>query len=182
MTRPAAPATVHPAPSLTSLAGETWCVGHTRPRCEKKFSDLLRAERLEHYLPLVSSVRRYGLRAKTFTKPLFPGYVFVRLPDGRKNRLYQQDLLVRLLAVDDEARFLRQLEDVQRIVASGLEASLHPLLHRGTHVRVTGGPLRGLEGTINDPANPKGIVLAIDVLQQGLLVRIPLEDLKPLPR
>ena len=55
-------------------------------------------------------------------------------------------------------------------------------LKRGTAVRVMGGPLRGLEGLIDDPTNPRGIVLSVDVLQQGLLVKVPLEDLKPLPR
>lgn len=169
-------------PTFATAVGETWCVCHTRPRCEKKFSELLHAEHLVHYLPLVTSVRRYGARTKSFTKPLFAGYVFVRVPDDRRQRLYQQELLARVLPVENEQRFLAQLEDVRRIVASGLEATLHPLLRKGAPVRVTGGPLRGLEGVIDDPANPRGIVLAIDVLQQGLLVRIPLEDLKPLPR
>ena len=49
-----------------------WLVCHTRPRCEKKFAALMRAEAFEHYLPLVSSTRRYGTRNRTFTKPLYP--------------------------------------------------------------------------------------------------------------
>lgn len=182
MTGDEAATPVAAAPAFVRAEGETWCVCHTRPRCEKKFSDLLRAEHMAHYLPLVSSVRHYGPRTKSFTKPLFAGYVFVRVPDGRRPRLYQQDLLARIISVEDETRFLAQLDDVRRIVESGLEAVLHPLLRKGTLVRVTGGPLRGLEGVIDDPANPRGIVLAVDVLQQGLLVRLPLEDLKPLPR
>jgi len=170
-----------PAPPFSRAEGEQWHVGHTRPRCEKKFADLLRAERMAHYLPLVTSVRKYGRQTKRFTKPLFAGYVFVRVPIERRARVYQQDLLARLIPIDNEAGFLRQLEDVRTIVASGLELSLHPLIHRGTRVRVIGGPLQGLEGVVDNPTDPQGIVLAVDVLQQGLLVRIPLENLKPLP-
>lgn len=158
-----------------------WWVCHTRPRCEKKFAALLVAEKLEHYLALIRSVRRYGTQTKRFTKPLFPGYVFALVPPDRKNRVYQQDLLARVIPVDDESRFLRQLGDVKLIVASGLELSLHPLIKRGSRVRVTGGPLRGLEGIVDDPQNPKGIILSVDVLQQGLLVKMPLEDLLLLP-
>jgi transcriptional antiterminator RfaH len=169
-------------PDLTPAVGEAWWVCHTRPRCEKKLAEFLLAERIHHYLPLVPSVRRYGSRTKRFTKPLFAGYVFVRFAPDQRPRLGQQDLLARVLPVEDEPRFLRQLEDVQRIVASGLEATLHPLLKRGTPVRVTGGPLRGLEGTVDDSSHPRGIVLSVDVLQQGLLVKVPLEDLKILPR
>jgi len=44
-----------------------------------------------------------------------------------------------------------------------------------------GGPLHGLEGVIDNPANPKGIILSVDVLQQGLLVKVPAANLRPLP-
>lgn len=166
---------------LPDFAEPRWFVCHTKPRCEKKFDDLVDRERFAHYLPLIQSVRRYGAQKKTFTKPLFPGYVFARIEPEKKTRIYQQDLLVRAMMVENEPVFLRQLEDVRAICASGLEAAVHPLMKRGTHVRVTGGPLHGLEGYVDDPANPQGIVVSVDVLQQGLLVRLPLECLQLLP-
>jgi len=167
------------SPDLTSEA--SWLVCHTRPRCEKKFAALLAAERFEHYLPLQPSVRRYGQRTKTFTKPLFPGYVFARIVTGLKARIFQQDLVARALPVGDEALFLRQLADVRAIVASGLELTVMPLLTKGRRVRILGGALHGLEGWVDDPANPRGVVLSVDVLRQGVLVRIPAEHLKLLP-
>lgn len=161
--------------------GEAWLVCHTKPRCEKKFAALMAAERFEHYLPLVESVRRYGRQTKRFTKPLFPGYVFARVPLERKARIYQQDLLARALGVPDEALFLRQLADVRAMIASGYELTVLPLLTPGRRVRVVGGPLHGLEGFVDDPANPKGIVVSVDVLRQGLLVKLPVESLVALP-
>lgn len=158
-----------------------WFVCHTKPRCEKKFADLVARERFDHYLALVESVRRYGTQRKVFTKPVFPGYVFARIEPGKKDRVYQQDLLVRAIPVENEPLFLRQLADVKAVCASGLEAVLHPLIRKGSRVRVVGGPLHGLEGFVNDPANPQGVVVSVDVLQQGLLVRLPLRDLQPLP-
>jgi transcriptional antiterminator RfaH len=157
-----------------------WLVCHTKPRCEKKFAALLSAEKFEHYLPLVQSVRRYAQQTKKFTKPLFPGYVFTQVPAEKKARIYQQDLLARAIIVEDEPKFLRQLEDVKKIVASGLELSVMPLLTKGRRVKIVGGPLHGLEGFVDNPENPQGIVISVDVLQQGLLVKVPAENLQPL--
>lgn len=166
---------------LPDFAEPRWFACHTKPRCEKKFDDVMAREGFAHYLPLIQSVRRYGTQRKTFTKPLFPGYVFARVEPARKNHVYHQDLLVRAMPVENEALFLQQLEQVKAICASGLEAAIHPLMRKGTHVRVVGGPLHGLEGYVDDPVNPQGIVVSVDVLQQGLLVRLPLDSLQLLP-
>ena len=158
-----------------------WLVCHTKPRCEKKFAALMAAEKFEHYLALIESVRRYGPQTKRFMKPLFPGYVFAQVPVELKSRIYQQDLLARAIIVEDVPKFLRQLADVKLIVASGLKLSVMPLLTKGRRVKVVGGPLHGLEGIVDDPSNPQGIVLAVDVLQQGLHVKLPVENLRVLP-
>ena len=158
-----------------------WLVCQTKPRCEKKFAALLGAEKFEHYLPLTVSVRRYGRQTKRFTKPLFSGYVFACVPPAKKTRIYQQDLLARAIVVEDEALFLRQLAEVRLIIASGHELSVLPLLTRGRRVRIIGGALHGLEGFIDDSTNPQGVVLSVDVLRQGLLVKMPVEQLQVLP-
>jgi len=157
-----------------------WLVCHTKPRCEKKFAALMAAEKFEHYLALVVSVRYYAQQTKKFTKPLFPGYVFAKIPVEEKSRIYQQDLLARAITVTDEAKFLRQLADVKSIVASGFEFSVMPLFTKGRHVKIIGGPLYGLEGFVDDPTNPQGVVISVDVLQQGLRVKVPVEHLRVL--
>lgn len=158
-----------------------WLVCHTKPRCEKKFAALMTAEKFEHYLALIQSVRKYAQQTKRFTKPLFPGYVFAKVPVEKKARIYQQDLLARAITVENEESFLHQLDDVKKIVASGLELSVMPLLTKGRRVKIVGGPLHGLEGFVDDPSKPQGIVIAVDVLQQGLLVKVPAENLQALP-
>lgn len=168
-------------PTRAAPPEAAWLVCHTKPRCEKKFAALLAAEGFEHYLALVPSVRRYRQQTKRFTKPLFPGYVFTCVPLERRARIFQQDLLARAIAIEDEARFLRQLDDVKAIVASGYELSVMPLLTRGRRVKIVGGPLHGLEGFVDDPSNPRGVVLSVDVLQQGLLVKLPVDNLQVLP-
>jgi transcription antitermination factor NusG len=166
---------------LPDFSGSRWFVCHTKPRAEKKFAGLLARENFSHYLALLESVRRYGTQRKVFTKPLFPGYVFAQIRPENRERLYQQDLLVRALLVENEPVFVQQLAAVKAVCASGFAAALHPLIRKGTRVRVQDGPLQGLEGYVDDPVNPRGIVVSVDVLQQGLLVRLPLTSLQPLP-
>lgn len=165
----------------TATAGGEWYVCHTRPRREKKFAALMQAEAFEHYLPLVVSVRRYAKQTKRFTKPLFPGYVFARVPAAGKPRIYQQDLLARAIPVEDPEKLLVQLADVRMIVSSGVEMTVIPLLTRGRRVRVAGGPLHGLEGLVDDSADPLGVVISVDVLRQGLLLRVAADSLVALP-
>lgn len=163
------------------MTDNLWLVCHTKPRCEKKFAALMKAEKFEHYLPLIDSVRKYAQQTKHFTKPLFPGYVFANVPKELKARVYQQDLLARAIIVDDVETFLRQLGDVRMIVSSGFELSVMPLLTKGRRIKIVGGPLHGLEGFVDDPSRPQGVVIAVDVLQQGLLVKVPAENLQALP-
>ncbi|KXU35469.1 antitermination protein NusG [Cephaloticoccus primus] len=169
------------APAVPAPA-DPWLVCHCKPRCEKKFAELMRAQRFEHYLPLIGSERRYGTRIKRFSKPLFPGYVFAQVPRERKALIYQQDLLARAIEVEDTVRLLAQLADIKALIASGLDFRLTPQLAKGHRVRIISGPLKGVEGQVEDPHNPRGgVLLSVDVLQQGLLVPIPAVDLKVLP-
>jgi transcription antitermination factor NusG len=162
-------------------ADTPWIVVHTKPRCEKKFAALLQREGFPHELPLVQSIRKYQTQTKKFTKPLFPGYVFARVPSGSTNRLYQQDLVVRLIAIENQKLFTSQLAVVQAMLAAGFDLRLTPLLQKGARVKIVGGPLHGTYGLVDDPHNPKGVVIAIDVLQQGVLVKIPPENLEVVP-
>lgn len=172
--------TEHAQVRFTRTDGETWYVCHTRPRCEKKLAALFTAERMMHYLPLVPSIRHYRHQTKRFTKPLFPGYVFARVPNDRKARIYQQELIARTILPECEDILVAQLHDVRRVVEAGLEFVLHPILKKGMRVKVASGPLRGLEGIVDNPASPQGIVVSIDVLQRGLLVKLSIDTLETL--
>lgn len=158
---------------LAPAEGEPWCVCHARPRCEKKLAGVLEIEQIVHYLPLVNSVRRYHKQEKQFQKPLFPGYVFARIPLDKRPRVFQQELLARLLPVKNETSFLRQLAEVRALIASGWELSLRPPITKGVRVRVKAGGLYGLEGLVENPRNPNGIVIVVDVLRQGVHAKVP---------
>jgi transcription antitermination factor NusG len=171
-----------PDPASTNGHDTRWLVCHTKPRCEKKFASLLGAGGLEYYLPLMESVRDYGAGGKKrYLKPLFPGYVFALVPLAQKNLLYEQQLIVRTLPVENERVFLEQIDQVKRLLASGTELTLKPLFTKGRSVRVSSGPLWGVQGIVHELTEISEVVIQVDVLQQGLLVKIPLSQLEVLP-
>lgn len=70
---------------------------------------------------------------------------------------------------------------MRRLVESGLELAVVALLSRGRSVRIQGGPLHGLVGTVDDASDPGAVVVSVDVLRQGVLLRLPAGSLTPLP-
>ena len=75
-----------------------WYVVYTRPRWEKKVSELLSRKKIEHYCPLNRVHKQWSDRKKLVAEPLFTAYVFVhideteqlpvRLTDGVINFVY----------------------------------------------------------------------------------------------
>jgi transcription antitermination factor NusG len=163
-----------------SEAEQAWFAVHTKPRCEKKLDGMLGRLGWEHYLPLVERRHRHGAVFRAYTKPLFTGYVFAKIPLEQKARLYQRQLVVRTIGVTDEGLFLRQLDAIRALVAAGVGLALRARLTRGARVRVKSGPLRGIEGVVENPGRNEGIVVSMDVIQQGVHVAVPMEDIEPL--
>jgi len=58
-----------------------WFAVYTRPRWEKKVSELLTKRRISNYCPLNKIQRQWSDRRKLVYEPLFTSYVFVHLND-----------------------------------------------------------------------------------------------------
>jgi transcription antitermination factor NusG len=169
------------APAPTTAPDARWLVCHTKPRCEKKFAGLLNASDVEHYLPLVESVRTYDSGRKRHLKPLFPGYVFAHVTPAKQHLLYEQQLIARALPIKNQPVFLQQIDQVKKLLASGITLTLKPLFTKGRAVRVSSGPLWGVVGVVHELTDISEVVIQVDVLQQGLLVKVPLSQLEVLP-
>jgi transcription antitermination factor NusG len=148
-----------------------WFVAYTRPRCEKKIADYCKQEGIHATLPLYNSACRYGGRSVVFQKPLFPGYVFLRL-EAPRSRLHNKRI-VKVLSVDDQAAFDRQLEDILRALDANTEIRMAPAVVEGSAVRVKTGPLRGMEGWVDKRIGLDWLVVRLDFISQGVAVRIP---------
>jgi transcription antitermination factor NusG len=161
--------------TATELA---WYVAHTRPRCEKKLAEYCQRERFLVTLPCYRAVHKYRGKTVTFRKPLFPGYVFLQLLTHERQKVYQSDYVANLLDVPDQETFAQQLGDILRALETELEVRLAPHISAGSRVRIKSGPLRGLEGWVEQRAGTTLVLLRLDFISQAAAVKIDATELE----
>jgi len=155
-----------------------WYVAHTRPRCEKKLAEYCQREGMLVTLACYRTVHKYRGKVVTFQKPLFPGYVFLQLRIHQRQKVYQSDYVANLLDVPDQETFAQQLGDILRALETDLEVRLAPQISAGARVRIKSGPLRGLEGRVQDRAGVTMVLLRLDFISQAAAVRIEATELE----
>lgn len=160
--------------------GRRWVVIHSRPRCEKKILSAATLQGWVCYLPVHRRTHRYGARERTFEHPLFPGYAFCLVEDAGARWLAQNRYVANLLEVDDQAKLVQQLRQLQAALGAGLWAEALPYLESGRRVRVVAGPLRGLEGLVVRVKGQDRIVLNVDMIRESVAVEVDSSLLAPL--
>jgi transcription antitermination factor NusG len=155
-----------------------WYVAHTRPRCEKKVAQFCEREGIPVTLPLFRSFKKYRGKTVEFQKPLFPNYIFVQLLLHQKRTLYQNDQVANLLDVPDQKTFREQLEDILRALETDLEVVLAPQITAGSRVKIKAGPLRGMEGYVEDRSGQMMVHLRLDFISQAAAVKVEASDLE----
>ena len=155
-----------------------WFAAYTRPRCEKKLAQYCERERFAVTLPCVRSVHKYRGKTVVFQKPLFPNYVFLQLLPHQRQRVHQNDYVVNLLDVSDQATFEQQLKDILLALESEIEVRLAPRITAGCRVKVKSGPLRGLEGWVEKRSGTVLVQLRLDFISQAAAVKIDASELE----
>ena len=157
-----------------------WFVAHSRPRREKKIVEHCARNAVEATLPCQRSIHKYRGKTVEFQKPLFPGYVFLRLEPDKKNLLAQNAHVANLLDVFDQETFERQLQDILLAVESNVGMRLAPSIGEGMRVRIKGGPLEGIEGWVEQRYGMTTVLLRLDFINQAAAVKIDAEMLEAL--
>ncbi len=159
-----------------SLNCEPWYAIRTKPRHEKVVSRQLLMDGLEVYLPMVQQSREWSDRTKLVGLPLFPGYVFVRVPDLPFKRLLilRKAGVIGFVGNDRGAAAIpdQELNGVRRLLDNRVPHALHPYLNVGQRIRVRNGVLKGIEGILVHICDKKGLLVSIDLIQRSLLIEL----------
>lgn len=155
-----------------------WYVAHTRPRREKKLAEYCEREKLSVTLPTYRSVKKYRGKTVVFHKPLFPNYVFLRLLPQQKQQVYQSDHVANVLDVGDQQLFEAQLSDILLALETELEIFLAPQITAGARVKIRSGPLRGIEGIVEQRSGMTFVLLRLDFISQAAAVKIEASELE----
>jgi transcription antitermination factor NusG len=158
-----------------------WFVAHTKPRREKKLVAYCERQAIATTLPTYNSAHKYRAKTVVFRKPLFPGYVFLRLEPRQKDSVRQNDHIANLLEVFNQEMFSRQLHDILLALETDLEVRLAPAICEGTRVRIKSGPLQGVEGRVEQRYGQSIsiVLLRLDFIGQAAAVKIDANLLEP---
>jgi transcription antitermination factor NusG len=157
--------------------GRVWWLAHTRPRQEKALARQLSAAGLSFYLPCAPHRTRVRNRVLTSYRPLFPGYVFVRVSDEERPGVYAGRRVARLTPVCDQTRLWADLRNVRKLLDLGRPVAAEDWLAPGTPVAVRTGPLAGLTGTVLRSGSGHKFVVRVDLIQRGVSVVVDRETL-----
>jgi transcription termination/antitermination protein NusG len=157
-----------------------WYAAYTSANHEKRVAEQMVVREVEHFLPLYASVRRWKNGRVTLQRPLFPGYVFVRMALREKLQVQQIPGLARLVGFDGTPAALpeEEIEVLRTSLASGVRAEPHPFLAMGRRVRIKSGSLTGMEGILLRRKGKLRVVISIELIQQSVAVDVEAADLE----
>jgi transcription antitermination factor NusG len=151
-----------------------WYALRVEPNHEKVAGEALKCRGYEIYVPVYRSRRRWSDRIKEIDKPLFPGYIFCRFA-----RLHRAPVLATpgvrgVISFNGRPEPVSESEiaTIQRVVRSGLNLEPWPYLNIGDRVRLTDGPLAGIEGILLKIREDQRLIISATLLQRSLAVEI----------
>jgi transcription termination/antitermination protein NusG len=155
-----------------------WLALWTHSHAEQLVHDQLIAKRFEAFLPLIPTWSRRGGLRHLIRKPMFPGYLFVR-------HALDKTSYIEIMKTNGMARILgerwdrpaivadAEIEGVRQVLNTGLPILPHSYLREGHRVRITHGPLAGVEGVLVHHKPTKGLlVVSVDLLQRSVAVEV----------
>lgn len=159
----------------------SWFAIQTRHRHEKRIAARLQSAELETFLPVHRAVHRWknGVNAQV-DLPLFPSYLFVRIPVSERLRVLREPGVISIAASslaptpipDDEISQLR-------VAAASVKAQPHPYLAVGERVRVIAGPVAGLEGILVRKKHELRVVVSIEIILRSITVEVSEFEIEP---
>lgn len=168
-------------PDVESVVG-TWWVAQTKPQQEKNLAADLGAAGVDFFLPLVLRNSHKRGKREAVEVPLFPLYVFFAGGPYVRHAAVTTHRTTSILAVVDQAKFVRQLRGVQIAIGENPKLGLWPKTPTGSRARVTRGPFLGQEGiveAIRENAANVRLILRLDVLGASTAVEMPAEYVEP---
>lgn len=172
---------VFPDDLFTLPAGDyPWGVAHVRSRQEKVLARYLVQNGIPFYLPLTDVRRKRAGRVLVSHVPLFPGYVFHRAPQERRDLLWRSDVVASLIAVSDHQQLTTELEQLRRLQLAGADLKPYHELMPGEVVRIAEGAFAGYSGVVVRGKGYDRLVVRVSLLKQAVSVEFDREVLQRL--
>ena len=169
--------------ALDLANGKYWAVVSTHSHKEQLALEHLSRQSFEAYCPRIRKRISHARRFLNVERPLFPGYVFVRVAaSGDQWRPILSTIGVRTLVrfgnqlgLLDEA-FITSLRARER---DGVVVAPEVPYQPGQRVKLVGGPFDGVTATILSIGEKDRLVVLMDLLRQGVRATVSQQSVMP---
>lgn len=158
-----------------------WFAIWTRSRHEKRVRDQLATKAVDVFLPTIGRWSHWKDRKKKIDWPLFPGYCFARFDPTDSLPILKCSGVVNIVSFEGKPAAIPayELDSLRVLVGTELQYDPCPLIHEGTMVEVTHGPLRGVVGRlVRKDAHRGRLVLSVDLIGQAVSVEVDVADVR----
>jgi transcription antitermination factor NusG len=160
-----------------------WYAVYTRHQHEKTVFERFSRMELEAFLPTYRVARQWKDRIKHLSLPLFPCYVFLRGGLERRLDVLSTPGVHSLVSFAGRPAAIPeiQVEAIRRVIEAQLPVEPHPFLRCGDWVRVTSGPLAGINGILIRKKSSFRLILSAELLGKSIAVEVNAFSVEPLP-
>ena len=164
-----------------SDADIAWYAIWTRSRHEQVVREQLERKGMDAFLPTIRRWSRWKDRKKEIDWPLFPGYCFARMAPVDRLAVLKCSGVVSIVTFNGEMAPIpdHEINGIRQLVETDLQFDPCPLIREGMSVEVTHGPLRGVIGRLVRKGAHARLILAVDLIGQGVSVEVDAADVKP---
>ena len=163
-----------------------WFAIWTHSHCEQLVHDQLSSHGFCVFLPKACEWSVRGGTRHLVSRPMFPGYLFVRDAMGKRSYIdiVSTRGVVRILGerwdclapISDE-----EIAAIEQLAASDFVTTPYPYLREGQRARIVEGPLAGLEGVfVRSRRHRKLLVLSVELLRRSVAVEVDEMLVEPL--
>jgi transcription antitermination factor NusG len=149
-----------------------WCL-YTKPRQERSTARHLHTRQIAYYLPQITQERRTPSgRAIRSVIPLFPSYVFLFGDEAQRVEALRCNHLANVFEVLTQQELADDLRQIHRLLSSGMSIVREPTHPVGSRVRITSGPLAGMDGLVIRRGKSDRFAAVIRFLASGATVEL----------
>jgi transcription antitermination factor NusG len=160
-------------PSFEEFLAPQWYVLFVRSNQEKRIAYSLHQRGVENFLPCYSSLRHWKDRRVRLEMPLFPGYVFIKLPFAERLRALTVPNVISVVGRKDAPAVIspEEIAWIQLGLSDG-HAEPHEYLAVGQRVMITDGPLSGMQGILARKTNGARVVVSLDSIARAFMLEV----------
>ncbi len=169
--------------SILTLSGtEVVCPVKTTPLHEFKFRDYCQEIGVVHYLPLRRAWKVHNLTnngknynySKEVLRPMFSGYVFVKMQPEELRKLFESKQIVRILPVPDLPAFMEEVKTVRKVELVGFKQELefNADIAVGDRFQIQSGVWEGVTGWLTSRDKKFKWTVQIEFVNQTITTTI----------